>query len=466
MEQETDQLKEFCGVFGIYGEELAAHQVYLGLYALQHRGQEAAGIAASDGENLSSHKGLGLVWSVFSSPEVMPRLKGHAAIGHNRYSTRGASDIVNAQPIVIQSRMGQIAAVHNGNITNADELRTDMEQRGSIFQTTADTEVVLHLMARSGRDEIEDMLEEALPELVGAYCLCFLSPQKLVAVRDPLGFRPLNLGRLGDAWVVASETCAFDIIGAEYVRPVEPGEMITIDEQGLRSRFLPRQERLAECVFEHIYFSRPDSMIFGEHVDAVRREFGRLLAEEQPVEADCVVPVPDSALIAALGYAEAARIPFDLGLVRNHYVGRTFIAPHQDKRARNVKVKFNPVESVVRGKRIVLVDDSIVRGTTLKNLVGLLRDAGAAEVHVRISSPPVRYPCYYGIDISERAELIAESMSVEEIRDHLGADSLAYLDVERMLGAVQNGRRCCAACFTGDYPTCVPETYRKDQLGR
>lgn len=461
---DDDVPREYCGVFGIVGDPYAAEQAYLGLYALQHRGQESAGIASSNGRELFLHKGMGLVWSVFSDPEVMPRLKGSAAIGHNRYSTTGSSDLLNAQPIAVQYRGRQIAAAHNGNLVNSLELRTMLEQKGSIFQTTSDSEIVLHLIARSKADATVDAVMDALTHIDGAYCFVFLTPTQLIAARDPHGFRPLCLGRKGDAVVVASESCALDIIGAEYIRSIEPGEVVVIDEEGLTSKTLPERASPSYCIFEHIYFSRPDSIIFGEKVDKARRKLGKQLAREAPCDADVVIAIPDSANTAALGYAHESGMRFELGLIRNHYVGRTFIAPHQKERDLDVRVKFNPVTGVLKNKRVVVVEDSIVRGTTLKQLVHLIRSVGTKEVHVRVSSPPVISPCYYGIDISSRGELIGASHDVEAIRRYIGADTLAYLSVEGMLGAVGKGDAHCTACFTGRYPTCIPEHFTKEQF--
>ncbi len=458
-------LHESCGVFGIFGDEHAAEKTYLGLYALQHRGQESAGISVSDGHVLSIYKGMGLVRSVFNSPDILKGLKGFSAIGHNRYSTEGESKIINAQPILIQFRGGQIAGVHNGNLVNALELRKHMENTGSIFQTTSDSEIVLHLIARSSEQEMVEMVYDALKRLDGAFSFLFLTPDKLIAARDTYGFRPLCLGRSGDATVVASETCAFDIIGAEYLRSVEPGEMVIITRDGVESRMLPQRGRRAMCIFEYIYFSRPDSIIFNDKVDKIRRRLGKTLAREAPAEADIVIAIPDSANTAALGYAQASNMRFEIGLIRNHYVGRTFIDPEQGMRDIDVKVKFNPVTGVLRDKRVVVVDDSIVRGTTLRQLVKIIRGAGAKEVHVRISSPPVVSPCYYGIDISRSGELIASSKSVQEILKFIGADSLAYLSVEGMLSTVSDSDSFCTACFTGEYPTPVPHNYDKMQLG-
>jgi amidophosphoribosyltransferase len=456
-----DHWHEECGIVGIYGDDRAAEQVYLGLYALQHRGQESAGIAASDGSCMEHHKGLGLVWSVFADPAVMPKLAGHAAIGHNRYSTRGKTTLINAQPILIECRTGKIAVAHNGTITNASQLRREMQESGSIFQTTSDSEIVLHLIARSRGGDIVSSVMDALKQLIGAYCFVFLTRDTLIAARDPSGFRPLSLGRHGDALMIASETCAFDIMGAEYIRSVEPGEVIIIDRDGMKSMMLPGVERKSFCIFEHIYFSRPDSLIFGEKVDKIRRRLGKKLAQDSPADADIVISVPDSGNTAALGFARVSGLRYEIGLIRNHYVGRTFIAPHQDKRKLDVKVKLNPVSGVIDGKRVVLVDDSIVRGTTMRQIVRLLREKGAREVHVRISSPPIMHPCYYGIDISRHSELIASEKSIAQIRDYLDADSLGYLTIPGMLGTVDNPGDYCTACFSGEYCTPIPREFDK-----
>lgn len=457
-------LREFCGIFGIYGDERAAEKTYLGLYALQHRGQESAGIAASNGRDISLHRGTGLVWSIFSKPDIMPSLNGMSAIGHNRYSTTGASGLTNAQPIFIRYKGKQIATAHNGNIVNALDLRKKLEDQGSIFQTTSDSEIILHLIARSKEDSIEETIMESLTQLEGAYCFVFLTPTKLIAARDPHGFRPLCIGGKGAAHVIASESCALDIIGAEYVRTIEPGEMVIINDGKITSRMLPKTAKQSSCVFEYIYFSRPDSIIFNEKVDKIRRKLGKQLTEEAPCDADIVIAVPDSANTAALGYAHRSNIRFEIGLIRNHYVGRTFIVPHQKERDLDVRVKFNPVTGVLKGKRVVLVEDSIVRGTTLKQLVRLVRSAGAKEIHVRVSSPPIISPCFYGIDISNREQLIASSSSIEEIRDHIEADSLAYLSVKGMLSVVPKGNLQCAACFTENYPTDIPVEFKKEQF--
>ena len=453
-----------CGLFGIYGDARAAELAHLGLYALQHRGQESAGISAADGRRIITHKGMGLVSTVFSDPATIARLTGHAAIGHNRYSTTGSSNLMNAQPLAIEYKCGQLAAAHNGNIVNASALRGEMEADGSIFQASSDSEIVLHLIARAAYGPLPDMIGEALSLVRGAYSFLFLAKDQLVAVRDPMGFRPLCLGSLGGAAAIASESCALDIVGAEYVRGVEPGEMVIADSKGLSSRRLPEAPRRAMCIFEYIYISRPDSRIFGQMADKIRRAFGRRLAEEHPARADIVIGVPDSANTAALGYSEASYIRFEIGLIRSHYVGRTFIAPDQSERDLKVHLKFNPVTGVLRNKRVVVVEDSIVRGTTLRQLVRLIRGAGAREVHVRVGSPPVGFPCFYGVDMSTRKELIASSHSVEGIRDHIGADSLGYLSVEGMLKTVPAPKDMCTACFTGEYPTEVPVDFEKEQF--
>jgi len=459
-----DAPREFCGLFGIFGDDRAAERTYLGLYALQHRGQESSGIATSDGQVLHLHKGMGLVSSVFPNRESIERLTGRAAIGHNRYSTTGSSNVVNAQPILIEYKRGQLAAAHNGNLVNAATLRLEMEEDGSIFHNSSDSAVVMHLIARSKAGSIPDMVLDALSRVTGAYCFLFLTPKQLIAVRDPLGFRPLCLGTINDATLVASESCAMDIMDAKYVRSIEPGEMVIVDENGMTSRRLPAAPRRASCIFEYIYFSRPDSWIFGQKVDKIRRGFGRRLAEEHPAHADIVISVPDSANTAALGYSEASGLRFEIGLIRNHYVGRTFISPYQHERDLDVRKKFNPVTGVGRGRRVVVVEDSIVRGTTLRQLINLVREAGAAEVHVRVSSPPIRYPCFYGIDMSTREELIAASQPIDAIRAFIGADSLEYLSVEGMLGVVPDRQDMCTCCFTGDYPTEVPQAFDKEQF--
>ncbi len=452
---------EECGVFGAVGVPQAAAITALGLHALQHRGQEATGVVACDAGRFQVHKGIGLVSDVYRDADL-EHVPGQMAIGHNRYSTAGGLTLENTQPLRVVYRGGSLALAHNGNLTNAREVRSGLEESGSIFQTTLDTEVFLHLMALSGTDVVEDALTEAARQVHGAYSIVVLTEQSVIALRDPHGFRPLCLGRLGDGYVVASETCALDLVGAEFLREVEPGEMVTLDPQGLRSRrAMPAAEPLQHCIFEHIYFSRPDSRVFGDTVDRVRRRLGRELAKEHPADADVVIAVPDSSNSIALGFAEASGVPFELGLIRNHYVGRTFIQPNQAGRDFGVRVKFNPVKEVLEGKRVVVVDDSIVRGTTSRKLVRLLRRAGAREVHFRVGSPPVTHPCFYGIDTPSRRELIGALKTVDEIRDYLGVESLGYLSLDGMLAAEREPKRFCRACFTGQYPVPVDPTTSK-----
>ena len=448
-----DHFHDECGVFGVFGHAKAAKIAYLGLYALQHRGQESAGIASADGTNVHVHKAMGHVQEIFT-PEVIAKLSGALAIGHTRYSTAGDTTFANAQPVVIDCNKGKIALAHNGNLTNALELRRRLEHRGSIFQTTSDTEVIVHLVARSNARNLPGALAEALNQVEGAYSLVLLTREELFAIRDPRGFRPLNLGRLDGSWVVASETCAFDLIEAEYVREVEPGEMVRISLSGAESIRFSTEKPHSYCIFEHVYFSRPDSLIFSRSVNQSRERLGRLLAREHPVEADMVVPVPDSGVPAAVGYAAEAGIPFRMALIRNHYIGRTFIEPEQSIRDFGVRLKLNPVRRMLEGQRVVLVDDSIVRGTTSRKIVCMVREAGAAEIHVRISGPPTISPCYYGVDTPRRDELIAARHSVEEIRKFLSADSLAYLSLESLRAAVEDTEgKFCTSCYTGSYPT-------------
>jgi amidophosphoribosyltransferase len=450
---EDDHFHDHCGVFGVFGHPEASKLVYLGLYALQHRGQESAGIVSSDGADLHGHKSLGHIQEIFT-PAVIGRLPGASAIGHTRYSTAGDNILTNAQPIVIDCNKGNIALGHNGNLTNALEMRRRLEHRGSIFQTTSDTEVIVHLIARSTARNLSGALADALNQVEGAYSLVVLTRDEIYAIRDPRGFRPLSVGRIDGAWVVGSETCAFDLIDAEYVREVEPGEMVRISRGGIESiRFAPEKPH-QYCIFEHVYFSRPDSLVFGRPVNQSREQLGRLLAREHPVDADIVTPVPDSGVPAAVGYAAESGIPFRMGLIRNHYVGRTFIEPEQSIRDFGVKLKLNPIRRMIEGQRVVLVDDSLVRGTTSRKIVRLVRDAGAAEVHVRVSCPPIISPCYYGIDTPRRDELIAARQSVEEIREFLGADSLGYLSLESLRAAVEDTEgKFCTSCYTGSYPT-------------
>ncbi len=460
-----DKLADECGVFGIWAlgqSEEASNFTYLGLHALQHRGQESAGIVSTEGQALHVHRGMGLVADIFTA-DVLAKLPGGAAIGHVRYSTAGASSLKNAQPLAVQYAGGPMALAHNGNLVNGDALREELEAQGSIFQSTSDTEVIVHLMARARTaarpgttEHLIGAIREALARVAGAYSLLFLSERAMVGVRDPMGFRPLVLGRHKGSWVLASESTALDLIEAELVREVEPGELVIIDGEGLRSeRLFPdaeRPARLGRCVFEHIYFARPDSVLFGRSVYDVRQGFGRQLAKDHPVAADVVIPVPDSGVPAAIGYAHQSGVPFAMGLVRSHYVGRTFIEPQQSIRHFGVKLKLNAVQSAIRGKRVVVVDDSIVRGTTSRKIVKMIRAAGAAEVHLRISSPPTAWPCYYGIDTPTRQELIASSHSVEEIARYVTADSLGYLPIDGLYVALGEARQgFCDACFSGEY---------------
>jgi amidophosphoribosyltransferase len=445
-----------CGIVGIFGHPEAAKLSYLGLYALQHRGQESAGIVSAEGPSLTRRGGMGHVADVFSR-EVIDELTGPIAIGHVRYSTSGDSNPANAQPFLLRHHRGPIAVAHNGNLVDAALIRSDLEGDGAIFQTTTDTEVLLHLVARSKAPDVVDAIVEAVRQVRGAFSLLFLVPGRLVAVRDPMGFRPLSVGKVDGAWVVASESCAFDLLGAEKVRDLERGEVVVIDVGGLHT-FKPfAPTRPAPCAFEHVYFARPDSTIFGQSVQAVRKRLGAALWKEHPAAADLVVPVPDSGTFAGLGYAAASSIPFEIGLVRNHYVGRTFIEPSQQIRNFGVRVKLNPVRETLAGKRIVLIDDSLVRGTTSKKIVQMCRDAGAREVHLRISCPPTIGPCYYGIDTPRREELIATRKSVEEIRRFVGADTLGYLSLEGMMDAIGGDTdHYCTACWTDEHPVVLP----------
>src|SRR5499425_2015681 len=450
---EDDRFHDECGVFGVFGHPEAANLTYLGLYALQHRGQESAGIVASDGTDLYPHKAMGKVEEIFT-PAALRKLPGSLAIGHTRYSTAGDKALLNAQPIVIDCNKGKVALGHNGNLTNAQEWRRKLEHRGSIFQTNSDTEVIVHLLARSQARNLSSALGDALNQVEGAYSLLVLTTDELYAVRDPRGFRPLVLGKLGEAWLVASETCAFDLLNAQYVREIEPGEMVRISKSGIESIHFAPQKSHEQCIFEHVYFSRPDSIVFGRSVNESREMLGRLLAREHPVDADIVVPVPDSGVPAAVGYALESKIPFRMGLIRNHYIGRTFIEPSQAIRDFGVKLKLNPVRSLIEGQSVVLVDDSIVRGTTSRKIVRMVRDAGAKEVHVRVSCPPTISPCYYGVDTPTREELIASSNSPEDICKFLGADSLGYLSLPSLKQAVADTEgRFCTSCYTGVYPT-------------
>ncbi len=453
---DDDRFHDECGVFGIYGHPEAANLTYLGLHGLQHRGQESAGIVSSNGMQMHEEKGMGLVARTFKRRQLR-RLRGSLAVGHVRYSTAGKSNLVNAQPFRIDCSKGEVAVAHNGNLVNAAELKDELEQSGSIFRTSSDTEVILHLMARSSQPDLESAIVAALKQLRGAYSLLFLARDRIIGVRDPRGFRPLSLGRLGEAHILTSESCALDLIDATFVRDIEPGEMVVIGAGGVKSYRPFAPEAQAQCVFEYVYFSRPDSVVFGRSVHEVRKRLGRELSREQPVEADVVVPIPDSGVYAALGFSEGSGLPLEFGLVRNHYVGRTFIEPRQSIRHFGVKLKLNPVRTLLQGKRVVLIDDSIVRGTTSRKIVSMVRAAGAREVHLRISSAPTVGPCYYGVDTPRREDLIASSHTVDEIRRFIEADSLGYLSLEGMYRAVGDDRSFCDACYTNRYPVALPD---------
>jgi amidophosphoribosyltransferase len=465
-----DRFHDECGVFGVFGHPEAANLTYLGLYALQHRGQESAGIVASTGSDLNLHRAMGEVEEIFQ-PSVLAKLPGSSAIGHTRYSTAGDKALLNAQPIMIDCNKGKIAVAHNGNLTNALEHRRRLEHRGSIFQSNSDTEVIVHLIARSQARNFSGALGDALNQVEGAYSLLVLTQDELYAVRDPRGFRPLALGKIAtldgsEAWAVASETCAFDLMNAEYVRDIEPGEMVRISRSGIESIHFSPPKPHQYCIFEHVYFSRPDSTVFGRSVNESREMLGRLLAREHPVEADMIVPIPDSGVPAAIGFSLESKIPFRMGLIRNHYIGRTFIEPSQAIRNFGVKLKLNPVRNLVAGKRVVLVDDSIVRGTTSRKLVRLMREVGAKEVHMRISCPPTISPCYYGVDTPTKEELIASSNTPEQICKYLGADSLGYLSLGGLRQAVNDTEgKFCTSCYTGVYPTDLVQLEVKEGNG-
>lgn len=460
---EIRSLNEECGVFGIWGHPNATQLSYYGLHALQHRGQEGAGIVSTDGHAMRPLKGEGMVSEVFT-PEKMEKIAGHAAIGHVRYATAGGSGIENVQPLLFNSTTGSLSISHNGNLVNATQLKSHLERQGSIFQTTSDTEVLAHLIKRSGYATFEEKAKNALSLLKGAFACIILTEEAMYIALDPNGLRPLSIGRLGDAWVAASETCAFDIIGAELVRAVQPGEFLIVTKDGMRAERFAYPEERAICTMEYVYFSRPDSDIDGINVHAARKRLGIQLAKEIQIDADVVTGVPDSSISAAIGYSEQSGIPYELGLIKNRYVGRTFIQPSQDLREQGVKMKLSPVRQVVKGKRVIMVDDSIVRGTTSRHIVNLLKEAGATEVHVVISSPPIKSPCFYGIDISTAGELIAANNTIEEMRELIGADSLTFLSVDGMvqnIGRTDPGSKCghCLACFTGEYPTNIyPDT--------
>ena len=450
-----DKFHDECGVVGVYGHPDAANLVYLGLYALQHRGQESAGIAASSNGEMHLEVGMGLVADVFSDVRLK-KLPGNIAVGHNRYSTTGVSRVKNAQPCLIEYSGGTMAMGHNGNLVNASEIRKELGAAGAIFQSTNDSEVIVHLMAQSRRNSFVDRAVAALSQVKGAYSIVLMSENELVAARDPQGFRPLCLGKLDGAYIVASESCVMDLVEAEFIREIEPGELILINQFGVKSFHPFQKASTKQCVFEHIYFSRPDSYLFGHSVYSTRKLMGKALAREKPVEADVVVPVPDSGVISAMGYSEEAKIPFQMGLIRNHYVGRTFIEPQSQIRNFGVKVKLNAVKPVIEGKRVIIIDDSIVRGTTSKKIVRMLREVGAREVHVRISSPPTTHSCFYGIDTPTKGELIASNMDTDQTCEYLGADSLHYISLEKMLEIFGEQKDdFCAACFDGRYPVDV-----------
>ena len=457
--RDSDHPGEECGVFGVHGHPEASKLIYLGLYALQHRGQEGAGICCGQNGALTVHRGVGLVADVFK-PHKLERVVGDIGIGHVRYSTFGSSNLRNVQPLVVDYARGSMAVAHNGNLTNADFLREELEKIGAIFQSTTDSEVIIHLISRSKQESFTECVIDALRQVVGAYSVAVTNGEVLVAARDPLGFRPLWLGRLGKAHIIASETCALDIIDAEWVREIEPGEVVTITRDGVFAQKPFEQVTPKQCVFEYIYVARPDSYIFGQSVDEVRKNLGRELARQAPVEADIVMAVPDSSNPAALGYSHESGLPFDMGFIRNHYVGRTFIEPDQGIRDFGVKIKLNPARSAVEGKRVVLVDDSIVRGTTARKIISMLRRSGVAEVHFRIASPKIINSCYYGIDTPNRNKLIAHNNTVDEIKSFLDVDSLVYLELDALLRATGGDPgHFCTACFTSVYPTPVPEDY-------
>jgi amidophosphoribosyltransferase len=463
-----DKFHHECGIFGIYNHPEAANLTYLGLYALQHRGQESCGIVASDGEKLNAITDTGLVADVFRDDAVFKQLPGRSAIGHVRYSTAGGSGFKGCQPILVDYSRGSLAVAHNGNLVNGLELRNELEAEGSIFRSATDTEVIIHLLAKDQTNSLVKRVQNVASIIKGAYCLVLLTETRLLAVRDPNGFHPLVLGELNGSYVIASETCALDLIEARLIREIEPGEMIEISSRGLQSYRIGPENTPSPCIFEFVYFARPDSIIFGRQVYTVRKEFGRQLAKTHPVDADVVIPVPDSGMASAIGYAEEAGIPFQLGLMRNHYVGRTFIEPQQSIRHFGVKIKLNPVREVIHGKRVLIVDDSIVRGTTSRKIIKMIRNAGAREVHMRISSPPTNFPCFYGIDTPTRKELISSSHTVEEISRYITADSLGYLTLDGVRKAVAlqdlDGYNFCDACFSGHYPVKFPRLLEGLQL--
>ncbi|MFW2331608.1 MAG: amidophosphoribosyltransferase [Nitrospinota bacterium] len=458
MYPEIDKLQDKCAVMAVCNHKDAANLTYLGLYSLQHRGQESSGIVSSDSKNHYAEIGMGLVSEVFNSTNL-DKLKGEMAIGHNRYSTHGTSELRNSLPLFIEYAHGPLALSHNGNLVNAVSLRKELEKDGSIFRSTVDSEVVLHLIAKSQKETLADKVVDALSQTKGAYSLVIMSASELIVARDPNGFRPLVIGKVDDAFIFASETCAFDLIGAKFIREVQPGELIVVNESGLHSLFPFQPAGKKECIFELIYFARPDSFIFDRNVYSVRKALGAQLAKESYVDADLVAPVPDSGVVAALGYAQASNIPYEKAIIRNHYVGRTFIEPSSSIRNFGIKIKLNPIKSLIKNKKVVLVDDSIVRGTTSRKLIKMVREAGAKEIHFRISSPPTTHPCYYGIDTPNRTELIAATYSEDEIAKYLEVDSLAYLSFDKMFEAVQGtSTDFCHACFSGDYPVAINKT--------
>lgn len=458
---DLDRPREECGIFAVFGHEEAAKLSYFGLYALQHRGQESAGIVTSDGQRVTEHKAMGLVPDIFDE-RVLQGLKGNMALGHVRYSTTGSSLLVNAQPLRIRHSGKTLAIAHNGNLVNARLIRSELENQGSIFQTTMDSEVVLHLAAKAMKKGLDQAMLETMHQVKGAYSMAIMTEDTLIAMRDPQGFRPLCLGRLDSGYVITSETCALDLVEAEYVRDVEPGETLLIDGNGLRSIRSERKTRKAQCIFELIYFARPDSNVFGQNVYLFRKKQGELLADEYPMRADLMMPFPDSGNYAAIGFAHSSGIPLEMGVIRNHYVGRTFIQPSQSMRDFGVKVKLNPVKELLRGKRVIIIEDSIIRGTTARTRISTLRDIGAREIHMLVSCPPHRFPCHYGIDFSTRGELIAAHKSVDEIRDFIGLDSLGYLSMESLVRATHIPTEdLCLACFDGNYPVPVDEAFHK-----
>ncbi len=463
----SGEIGEHCGLMGVWGNDSAAYEVYLGLYSLQHRGQESAGIVSSDGRTLQSRKGPGLVSDVFHMDDFK-RLPGNHAIGHVRYSTTGSGRIQNIQPLVVEEIEGLLAVAHNGNLVNARTLRKQYQDKGAIFETSTDSETIVHLLADPQHRNLPDRLAHCLGHLRGAYCFLFLTNEMIVAARDPNGFRPLCIGRLGNSTIVASETCALDLLKAEYVRDVLPGEIVTVSDRGVETASFGRdcRTRTSQCIFEHVYFARPDSNVFGENVHKVRVTLGERLAAEHPVDADVVFAVPDSGLSAAMGYSRGSGLPLDLGFIRNHYVGRTFIMPAQDDRRSSVEIKLNVVRNVVEGKRVVVVDDSIIRGTTSKSRLDQLRRAGAREIHMRISCPPTRHPCFYGIDFPEASKLAATGRTVAEVARLLGVDSLGYVSMEGLLSAVSDPGAFCTACFSGDYPVLPEEEMDKLSMER